>query len=40
MGVPVTFINKYNPEKFVISGRVRYKINGKKKFARLLITPK
>lgn len=36
MGVPVTFIDKYNPEKFVISGRVRYKINGKNKFVRLM----
>ena len=36
MGVPGTFINKYNPEKFVIFGRVRYKINGKKKFVRLM----
>ena len=35
MGVPATFINKYNHEKFIISGRVRYKINGKKKFVRL-----
>ena len=39
-GVPVTFINKYNPEQFEILGRVIPKINGKKKFARLLITPK
>lgn len=36
MGAPISFIYKYNPEQFVISGRVRYKINGKKKFVRLM----
>ena len=36
MGVHATFIDKYNPEKFVISGRVRYKLNGKNKFVRLM----
>lgn len=39
-GVPISFIDKYNPEQFEILGMARSKINGKNKFARLLITPK
>ena len=40
MAVPITFMDKYNPEQFEILGRLSPKINGKLKFARLLITPK
>ena len=39
-GVPISFIDKYNPEQFEIMGGVNPKIKGQKKFARLLITPK
>lgn len=39
-GVPITFIDKYNPEQFEIMGGVNPKIKGKLKFGRLLITPK
>ena len=48
MGVPITFLDKYNPEQFEIIGLDRYvpdnpkyghrfKINGKETFARILI---
>jgi len=48
MGVPITFMNKYNPEQFEILGIDRYikdnpnygkrfTINGKEKYARILI---
>ena len=40
MGVPIPFIDKYNPEQFEILCGVNPKINGKMKFKRLLITPK
>ena len=36
MGVPITFTDKFNPEKFEILGKVRYKINEKQKYVRLL----
>ena len=39
-GVPISFIDKYNPEQFEILRELHPKINGKHKFARLLITPK
>lgn len=39
-GVPISFIDKYNPEQFEILGRLIPKINGKLKFKRLLITQK
>lgn len=48
MGVPITFINKYNPKQFKLIGIDRYvednpnygkrfTIDGKEKYARLLI---
>ena len=48
MGVPITFLNRFNPEQFIILGLDRYiednpnyghrfKINGKEKYARILI---
>jgi len=49
MGVPITFLDKYNPEQFEIIGLDRYTvpkeflvggrmaINGKSKFARIII---
>ena len=51
MGVPITFINKYNPDQFEIIGKMTTTkidefnygypfINGKKKFARILIKHK
>lgn len=51
MGVPITFMDKYNPEQFEIVGKMstttidEYNfgypyINGKKKFARILIKNK
>ena len=49
MGVPITFINKYNPDQFEILGNSRYHddvsndinfINGKKKYMRILIRRK
>lgn len=51
MGVPITFINKYNPDQFEIIGKMTTTkvdefnhgypfINGKKKFARILIRHK
>ena len=52
MGVPITFINKYNPEQFEvvgidrplveeITGRVsRFRINGKEIYARIVIKNK
>lgn len=45
-GVPITFIDKYNPNQFEIVGVRKgndnkdLQINGKQKFTRLLITPK
>lgn len=49
MGVPITFLDKYNPEQFEILGNSRYHdgkandinfINGKKKYMRILIRHK
>ena len=40
MGVPITFLDKYNPEQFKIYDLVRPKINGKQFFRRLLIKKK
>lgn len=51
MGVPITFLDKYNPEQFEIIGLDRYvpdnpryghrfKINGKEQYARILIRRK
>ena len=51
MGVPITFVDKYNPKQFEIIGIDRYvednphygrrfKINGKEKYARILIKNK
>jgi len=51
MGVPITFVDKYNPEQFEIIGIDRYvednpnygrrfKIDGKEKYARILIKNK
>ena len=51
MGVPITFLDKYNPEQFEIIGLDRYvpdnpkyghrfTINGKETFARILIRRK
>ena len=51
MGVPITFLDKYNPEQFEIIGLdryvednphygVRFKINGKETYARILIRRK
>lgn len=48
MGVPVSFLDKYNPEQFDLVGMdwvelgpgKRFYINGKRKFARLLIKRK
>ena len=49
MGVPITFLDRYNPEQFEIIGLDRYTvpkeflvggrmaINGKSKFARIII---
>ena len=48
MGVPITFMDKYNPEQFEILGSTRYHdgndfaddinfINGKQRFTRILI---
>lgn len=46
MGVPVTFVNHYNPDQFEIIGldafmpdikKGRMYVNGKRKFARILI---
>lgn len=48
MGVPITFLDKYNPEQFMIIGLDRYvpdnpkfghrfTINGKETYARILI---
>jgi len=48
MGVPITFINKYNPDQFEIIGKMTTTkvdefnygypfVDGKKKFARILI---
>lgn len=39
-GVPITFMDKHNPNQFEIMGGGNPKINGKNKFRRLLITPK
>ena len=41
MGVPITFLDKYNPElpkEFLVGGRVA--INGKPRYARILIRKK
>ena len=40
MGVPITFLDKYNPEQFEIICSIRPVINGKDKFARLIIRNK
>jgi hypothetical protein len=51
MGVPITFLDKYNPEQFEIIGSMATTtvdeiskgypfINGKKKYARILIKKK
>ena len=51
MGVPITFLDKYNPEQFELIGLDRYvddnpnygrrfKINGKEIYARILIKNK
>ena len=51
MGVPITFLDKYNPEQFEILGDSRYHdgsdaandinfINGKQKYKRILIRRK
>lgn len=40
MGVPITFLAKYNPEQFEIIGIVIPKINGKRKYLRILIRRK
>lgn len=51
MGVPITFLNKFNPEQFIILGLDRYiednpnyghrfKLNGTEKYARILIKRK
>ena len=51
MGVPITFLDKYNPEQFEIIGELKYgggnewdfakpKINGKQKYGRILIRKK
>ena len=40
MGVPVHFLDKYNPEQFEIICLIRPVINGKGKFARLIIRNK
>ena len=40
MGVPITFIDKYNPEQFEIICTIAPVLNGKIKFVRLLIKNK
>ncbi|HHT14690.1 MAG TPA: hypothetical protein GXZ86_02315 [Clostridiales bacterium] len=51
MGVPITFLDKYNPDQFVIIGLDRYvpdnphyghrfTVNGREKYARILIKRK
>lgn len=41
LGVPISFIDKYNPEQFEIVGKLNApQINGQNKFKRLLITQK
>jgi hypothetical protein len=37
MGVPITFMDKYNPEQFEIIGMGRFRSNGKKLYARIII---
>lgn len=40
MGVPITFLEKYNPEQFEIIGKIGPRINGKPLFTRILIRRK
>lgn len=41
MGVPITFLEKYNPEQFeIISKNGTLKINGKNIYTRILIRKK
>lgn len=43
MGVPISIMDKYNPEQFEIIGWAKYpapKINGKSKYVRILIRPR
>lgn len=40
MGVPITFLDKYNPDQFEIIGMAHPAINGKKIYARILIRRK
>lgn len=40
MGVPITFLDKYNPEQFEILGLGRHKIGGRAIYARMLIKNK
>jgi len=49
MGVPITFLNKYNPNQFEIVGldnmledgpKQRFKVNGKTKYARIVVVNK
>ena len=40
MGVPITFLDKYNPQQFEIICFLRPVLNGKSKFARLIIRNK
>lgn len=37
MGVPITFLNKFNPDQFEILAMGGFKLNGKKTYKRLLI---
>ena len=37
MGVPITFLDKYNPQQFKLLGLLRPKMNGKSIYTRLLI---
>ena len=40
MGVPITFMYKFNPEQFEIVGFIKPLVNGKRKFARIIIRRK
>lgn len=40
MGVPISFMDKYNPEEFEIVDIIKPKINGKKIFTRIIIRRK
>lgn len=40
MGVPLSFLDKYNPEQFEIICSIAPVLNGKAKFARLIIRNK